>query len=224
MSKVMVGKKFKTNNCGTLTVMAYHNATKVDVKFDLTGYETTTNMDNVRKGCISDKFYPTVQGVGYLGVGGVKSNINKSGRWINNPVYDCWSGMLARCYSEKWHNKHPCYIGCTVDPRWYNLQVFAKWYGENFPSDSTERMELDKDTLIDGNKIYSPETCIFITKELNISAARAKTYTFRNPEGEKITFTGLVKFCESNNLNRVSMGKVSRGKASHHKGWTRFIG
>ena len=46
---------------------------------------------------------------------------------------------------------------------WHNFQVFAKWFDENYK----EGFVLDKDILLKGNKIYSPDTCVFVPREIN---------------------------------------------------------
>ena len=43
------------------------------------------------------------------------------------------------------------------------LQHLKKWFDENY----IEGYELDKDILVEGNRIYSPETCCFVPKEIN---------------------------------------------------------
>ncbi len=86
-------------------------------------------------------------------------------KYIDNKatrVYKTWTGMTKRC-SKKYQEKRPSYIGCSIDERWYDFQVFTKWFEENY----VEGWELDKDILFKGNKIYSPETCCFVPQEIN---------------------------------------------------------
>lgn len=101
------------------------------------------------------KFKRTVYNIGYLGIG-----INPS---ENKKAYIVWKSMLRRCYDEKHLLKYKTYIGCTVDERWHNFQVFAKWYEQNY----IDGFQLDKDILIKGNKVYSPDTCCFVPVEIN---------------------------------------------------------
>ena len=75
--------------------------------------------------------------------------------------------MLRRCYNKKSHKKHPTYVDCKVCEEWLNFQNFAKWYENNYYEVEGERMELDKDILVKGNKVYSPDTCIFVPKTIN---------------------------------------------------------
>ena len=107
----------------------------------------------------SNSIKPTVFNIGYNTKGGYKSTINKK----KTKVYQTWQSMLERCYNEKSLIKCPTYIGCSVDERWHNFQVFAKWFENNY----VENYALDKDILIKGNKIYSPETCCFVPQEIN---------------------------------------------------------
>jgi hypothetical protein len=75
--------------------------------------------------------------------------------------------MLQRCYSKKYQEKEPTYVGCTVCDEWLNFQNFAKWYDENYYEVEGEKMQLDKDILTKGNKIYNPENCIFVSQRIN---------------------------------------------------------
>ncbi|WP_347367996.1 hypothetical protein [Vibrio vulnificus] len=71
--------------------------------------------------------------------------------------------MLQRCFSSNWHSKYPTYIGCTVDDRWLIYSQFKHWFDQNY----IEGYDLDKDFLSTTNKHYSPDTCVFIPKQLN---------------------------------------------------------
>src|SRR5690554_1544968 len=42
---------------------------------------------------------------------------------------------------------------------------FYSWYKEQDPP---EGWQLDKDILYKGNKVYSPDTCVFVPRELNL--------------------------------------------------------
>lgn len=75
--------------------------------------------------------------------------------------------MLKRCYDKNWKQKHPTYKDCTVCDEWHNFQNFAQWYEENYYEIPGEIMQLDKDILIKGNKVYSPDTCCFVPGDIN---------------------------------------------------------
>lgn len=80
------------------------------------------------------------------------------------PFYRTWTSMLRRCYSTKYQNKKPTYIGCTVSDEWRTFSNFRAWMKkQNF-----EGMQLDKDLLFEGNTVYSPETCVFVTQAVNL--------------------------------------------------------
>ena len=79
-------------------------------------------------------------------------------------IYVTWYDMLRRCYSNSYQEKYPKYRGCTVDPSWFKFSAFKKWAIETRKADN---LQLDKDLLVTGNKIYSPNTCCWISQELN---------------------------------------------------------
>jgi hypothetical protein len=94
------------------------------------------------------------------------------------PYYLKWSDALRRCYSEKYQAKSPTYVGCSVDPDWLYLSNFIKWV-DSQPNRDWQNCQLDKDLLVEDNKHYSPDTCVFISKGLNVfivdrGAARGK--------------------------------------------------
>lgn len=81
----------------------------------------------------------------------------------NCPYYERWRSILCRCYSKKFHNKNKSYEECFICDDWKYSSNFKKWMEEQ----DWEGKVLDKDILIKNNKIYSPETCIFIPIEIN---------------------------------------------------------
>jgi hypothetical protein len=71
--------------------------------------------------------------------------------------------MLQRCYSSVLQYKRPSYIGCSVVEEWHKLSNFRVWYDEN----NVDGWHLDKDLLLPKNKIYSPDTCVFVPTNIN---------------------------------------------------------
>ena len=117
-------------------------------------------MIRLQKGKISNPFHKSQLEIGFIGVG-------EYTKVQNRKRYETWSGMLERCYNPKYHAKEKSYKDCTVCEEWHNFQNFAKWYDENYYEVKGEQMDLDKDILVKGNKVYSPETCIFVPKLIN---------------------------------------------------------
>ena len=86
-----------------------------------------------------------------------------NGKRVWCPFYVTWVGMLKRCYCPKWQAKKPTYIGCLVVPEWHSFMAFRAWMIEQ----DYEGKHLDKDLLIPGNKIYGPDTCVFVDSQTN---------------------------------------------------------
>lgn len=205
----------KTNNFGFVEVIEYVKSTDITVRFVDTGYITKCQSSHLRRGFVKDKMVRNVYGVGFLGDGIHKAWDGKK----DTRKYKVWSGMIQRCYSNDFQDKRKSYIGCTVCDEWHNFQSFGDWYDENYPRDGKD-YDLDKDIKIDGNKIYSPDTCLFVTQADNTIKATAKDYIFKSPEGEIVAVYNLRKFCRENLLSQSHMQSVSVGRRRIHKGWT----
>lgn len=82
--------------------------------------------------------------------------------WIC-PFYQAWENMLKRCYSAKYQETRPTYKGCSVSDDWLRFSNFKSW----MEAQNWEGKQLDKDLLFEGNKIYSAETCVFVTQAVN---------------------------------------------------------
>lgn len=85
------------------------------------------------------------------------------GKKITCPFYMAWTGMMSRCYSESFHRRAPTYRECSVDPAWHSFMTFRSWMAQQ----DWQGNALDKDILIPGNKIYSPDTCVFVSLQIN---------------------------------------------------------
>lgn len=92
------------------------------------------------------------------------SGVRKQKVVWNCHFYQSWSGMLKRCYSEKRLKRNPTYIGCSVSEEWKVFTNFRAWMVEQ----DWEGLQLDKDLLVNGNKVYSRETCVFVSNQVNI--------------------------------------------------------
>lgn len=79
------------------------------------------------------------------------------------PYYRTWNRMLERALSPALHARAPTYADCTVCEEWRFFSAFRRWMAKQ----DWEGKQLDKDILIPGNKIYSPEACAFIDVATN---------------------------------------------------------
>lgn len=85
------------------------------------------------------------------------------GKQIHCPFYCRWMNMIKRCYSKSLKKTIPTYSECSVDDRWKRFTDFREW----MKAQDWEGKQLDKDLLSPGNKIYGPDTCVFISAKLN---------------------------------------------------------
>lgn len=157
----MIGSMHKTNEGGTVKVLEYMNSRRVLIKhLDDHGHEAWVRADDLRKGKIKNPYRPSVFSKGYIGVGRHEATKNRK----SSPVYVAWQSMLQRCYCLKYHTRNPTYVGCTVAEEWLCYQNFADWFEQQCREDD---WQLDKDLLVENNKIYGPETCVFVPSAVN---------------------------------------------------------
>lgn len=102
-----------------------------------------------------------ILGVGFNSKGKYKTKIG--GAYTS--AYSTWRNMLRRAYCQNTRKKQPTYINCSVAERWHDFQGFAEWFENHKYSNCG--YQLDKDLLILGNKIYAPDRCVFVPRQLN---------------------------------------------------------
>lgn len=215
---IKVGMVIKSNNCGYYEVLKKEK-NKALIKFLNTGYERYAFLIAMTKGNVKDLLAPTLCNIGIIGIGNYKTTIkNKATK-----EYLIWKCMIERCY----HKNDKSYYnygekGVIVDKRWHNFQNFCEdiQHLENYDKwKFNHGWELDKDLKQKGviNKIYSKDTCIFLTsEEQNILAHGEPVIAYI--EGIKFKkFKTIASASKETNINASSISECCR-KISHYAG------
>ena len=102
----------------------------------------------------------------------------------NSKCYKVWSHIIDRCSDfNKINKKRPHYLDVTICKEWLTYDNFKKWF-ENPENGYREGYQIDKDILVNNNKIYSPETCCFVPQEINLIVRK---------EYKNNKYTGVIK-------------------------------
>lgn len=138
------------------------------------GQEVEAHYSNVLSGEIKYYNHRSKFGVGYLGYGKYKhrrTKLKEGEKPFDKRAVNMWESMLERGFCENFKNKFPTYKNISVGDEWLNLQNFCQWVEtqkEYLLRDfNGERYQIDKDILIPLNKVYSPEACCFVPREIN---------------------------------------------------------
>lgn len=115
---------------------------------------------------------PTMCGIGYRG----NENID-----CKAESYLKWHDMIHRCYNKKFHERQPQYRTCSVCEEWLNYSNFKVWYDQH--KINGVALDLDKDILFKGNKVYSPETVAFVPHAINTLFLSSKMDRGKYPIG-----------------------------------------
>ena len=220
------GEKFKV--IGSLNIVVDKRFPYFLVEF-LDGTKVITTKISDKR--IKNPNLPTIDGVGYRGQGICNTT--------NHPKeYSTWIDMIHRCYNLKYHKKYPTYKDCTVDERWHNFQNFCEdiqyleGYKEWKENTNKNAWHLDKDIKIEGNKIYSKDTCMFVTiQENNRKAHKGNAYGItgevcigeNRTTGEIFSFNNANKFARDHGLCQSGIQACLRGLYSQHNNWIFYI-
>ena len=159
------------------------------------------NNTNFSNGNVKNPYDKTLYGIGYIGVGKYKVSGNDK-----SPVsiaYKFWFSLMERCYSEKRRWKYSAYDDKYMSEKWYNFQDFGAWLDDNYYEIKGEVMQLDKDILVKGNKVYSPDTCLIVPQRINMLFVEKKN-KWNFPSGIRMSKSG--KYIAS--YNEVHLGTI----------------
>lgn len=149
-----------------MKIIKYISATNILVEFqDKYHYKRKATWQEFNNGSIKNLYFPTVCGVGIVGEK-YPTCIDE----IDLKEYTTWRGMLRRCYDGKHKMHNPAYKDVTCCDEWLLYEIFYEWLHsqENFDKwYNNDKWALDKDILIKGNKIYSPNTCCLVPIYIN---------------------------------------------------------
>lgn len=199
VKKDRTGEIATNTNGSKMKIIKYINKDNIDVLFIEQNYiKKNVKYRAFVKGNIKSPYDKTVYGIGYIGEG-IYSHKN------NSIIYNVWANMLQRCYLKDFQDKQTSYRGCTVCDEWHNFQNFAKWYEENL-YDIDSKLELDKDILNKGNKIYSPNNCILVPRDINMLLVKANTIRGEYPIGVTLFRTGKFKSTLTINNKGIHLG------------------
>tara|TARA_R110001606_G_scaffold246366_3_gene394444 strand:+ start:453 stop:1037 length:585 start_codon:yes stop_codon:yes gene_type:complete len=140
----------------------------------------------------------------YYGVGindaGYPVHPRINGKRVICPFYSVWIAMLNRCYCKKYHKIRPTYIGCTVAKEWFIFSKFKNWMVKQ----DWKGKALDKDMLIQNNRVYGPSTCIFVTSQINSLTTKPSLTIRKHPTG--------VSYCKSFNKYKAQCSVKGKDK------------
>ena len=158
-----------------MKIVKYNDANNIIIEFqDEHKYRLHTSYKHFKNGQCKNPFFASVFGYGYLGIdknGNVpKAKEFKDGKWCITWEYNKWQNMLKRCFDNKLKEKYPTYKSATCCDRWLCFANFLEDFEilkQEYNWSADEKLNLDKDTLYKGNKIYSLENCVLVPDCIN---------------------------------------------------------
>ena len=249
MSRNKIDKTGETNvsNEGcVMKIIEYNNVHDIIIEFqDKHKYRVHTSYQAFKNGKCKNPFFTSVFGHGYLGVdrnGNVPNTTEfKNGKNILTCEYTKWQSMLIRCFDNKFKEKYLTYKNVTCCNRWLCFANFLEDFAilkNEYNWNKEEKINLDKDILHKGNKIYSLDNCVLVPQWINLLFIKKDTNRGEYPIGvsyhkqnkkyqalcninRKLTRLGLYntieeafnayKIAKENEIKRIANCCVSKG-------------
>lgn len=219
----LISEEIRNNESGRKIVRNYK------IRFLKSGYECIKESSTILKGDIKDNLqYDILDGKACFGYGDIHKNHTKE-------IYRNYHSLLRRIYDPKSaaYNRYGK-LGVKICDRWHRYDYFLDDLDRipNFNKEkySNGELQLDKDILqqnIPNNKkIYSLETCTFITPSENLKDASnrkgIKEIKVTNiNDNISFIFKGKIKdLANKLNVDLGCLNKCLRGIYSSTKGYS----
>mgnify|MGYP003195460825 CR=1 FL=1 len=199
MNKIKINRlgEEKMNNQNILMkIINYNNANDIIVEFqDEYKGNVHTSYTNFSKGLVKNPYSPSVCGVG---INGTKYPMCIDGVPIKE--YRIWIHMIERCFGKKRKKSNHTYQNVICCDEWLLYENFYEWLHrqENFNKWlNNENWDIDKDILIKGNKIYSPDTCVLVPHNVNCLFLKCKKSRNTLPIGVEEVKGKFYSYCNN---------------------------
>ncbi len=209
---------YYSKRCGPVSILRELPNRRYEIRFFNTGTVCVAREDAIKRGEIRDPFALLNCGVACTG------NIKTKGKY--SPYYNVWNSMIHRCYAEQ-DAKYKAYKDVTVCDRWLVFENFYRDCKQVDGFDETQFLAgglvLDKDVKQRRlqSKVYSPETCTWLTREENSRYQDGQMRQFEaiSPSGEVFVSDNITDFARRHNLERRHISGVLHRRARMTKGW-----
>ena len=167
-------------------------------------------VNNFPSNAMSISMRGKIYGVAYNDSGHM-TQVVLDGFKFTDPCYRQWAHMLQRVFCEKYKARQPTYEKASVCEEWLTFSNFMSWW----ESKKIMSHELDKDLIYYGNKIYSPETCVFVPRWLNQFTLLRGRGRGAHPVG--VSFSTNAKKYEAYCNNPITRKKEHLGLFDSHE-------
>ena len=144
----------------------YKNAANIIIEFQDNYKEiVVSSWDCFKRGQIYNPYGPSIFGVGIVG----KKYPTKINGKETKEFYT-WKHIIERCHSSSYKEKNRSYKKAKCCDEWLLYENFYEWIHSQSNFDKwydLERSAIDKDILVKGNKMYSPNTCCLVPININ---------------------------------------------------------
>lgn len=182
-----------------MRIVEYNNARDIIVEFQ-DKYKTKIKAEygNYKKGSIKNPYYPSVYEVGIIGTKYQNCHLN------NTKEYKTWCSILQRSFNEQYKKRCSVYQDVICCDEWLLFDNFYEWLHkqENFDKwICGDKWDIDKDILVKGNKIYSPNLCTLVLHSVNSLFTKSDKARGNLPIGVSKHYKKYQVSCQNTLLN-----------------------
>ena len=188
-------EKFNNQGC-LMKIIEYNGVRDIVIEFqDKHKARVHTKYQHFESGGVKNPYFKSVLGVGMIG--------NKYPTKVNNKhtkEYIAWRSMLVRCYDPEYKQNFPTYEDVTCCEEWLYFENFYEWLhiqGNFNKWLNGNKWAVDKDILVKGNKVYSPDKCCLVPYEINALFVRQSSSRGDLPIGVHERKYGYQAICNN---------------------------
>lgn len=165
MPEKRIGKIFLSSEGYEMIVISYNSYSDVLVEFqDKWNAIVHTTWGHCKDGAVKNPYHPNIYG----GIVGDKYPTYENGEIAKE--FRAWFNILTRCYDKTCNEKHPTYKECIICDEWKYYWNFYEWVHKQSNYNQWKYGQfwaVDKDIIKKHNKLYSPDTCCLVSKDVN---------------------------------------------------------